>query len=169
MQNYLNNIIERGRQANKVKWHMSSPEIPKDAFKYVESFLRIILPLDFIKISEIVSYEGSNSMEFLQFDALEDDWNGVIKNNLELRKQYLEQSNGKSYMSHILVLCDNDGGSVFMITQDSPEKPTPVIWCDAGDMYHYSIDGVFPHPHDEWASFTDFFEYLVKKEEEELE
>ena len=72
-------------------------------------------------------------------------------------------------MSHILVLADDDGGSVFMITRDSPEKPTPIIWCDAGDMYWYSINGKFPHPHDEWPSFTDFFEYLVEQEERNLE
>jgi hypothetical protein len=94
--------------------------------------------------------------------------NGIIKSNLELRKEFAHYSGGKSDMSHILVLSDDDGGSVFMITQDSPKKPTPIIWCDAGDMFHYSINGVFPHPHDEWPSFTDFFEYLVEKEEEKL-
>ncbi len=92
-----------------------------------------------------------------------------MQNNLELRKEFAEYSEGRSDMSHILVLADDDGGSVFMITQDSPEKPTPIIWCDAGDMYWYSIDGKFPHPHDEWPSFTDFFEYLVEQEEKNLE
>ncbi|MDR3179914.1 MAG: SMI1/KNR4 family protein [Holosporaceae bacterium] len=108
-------------------------------------------------------------MQFFDFYADDlDNINGIIKNNLELRKEFAYYSNSKSDMSHILVLSDDDGGSVFMITQDSPEKPTPIIWCDAGDMYHYSINGVFPHSHDEWPSFTDFFEYLVQKEEEEL-
>jgi hypothetical protein len=168
MQKHLNNLIKRGEVVNKLKWHMSCPNISNDSFECVKNKLNIILPLDLKKISSVVSYEGSNFMEFLQFDALPDANYGVISCNLELRKEYAEQSNGKSDMSHILVLADDDGGSVFMITQDSPEKPTPVIWCDAGDMYHYSIDGLFPHPRDEWPSFTDFFEYLVEKEEEKL-
>jgi hypothetical protein len=168
MQNRLSSLIERGKLVNDLKWHMSCSGISKDAFKRVESSLKNILPADFEKISLFVSYEGSNSMQFLQFDALLKATYGVIDCNLEIRQQYLKESNGKSDMSHILVLADDDGGSVFMITQDSPEKPTPVIWCDAGDMYHYSINGIFPHPHDEWLSFTDFFEYLVEKEEEKL-
>lgn len=59
--------------------------------------------------------------------------------------------------------------SVFMIMQYSPGKPTPVIWCDYGDMYYYSIHKKFQYPHDEWPSFTAFFEYLIEQEEKALE
>ncbi|MDR1528265.1 MAG: hypothetical protein LBS22_01610 [Puniceicoccales bacterium] len=70
-------------------------------------------------------------------------------------------------MDKILVLANDDGGSVFMIIQDSSEKPAPMIWCDYGDMYHYAITGKFRNPHDEWPSFTDFFEFLVNDLEKE--
>lgn len=110
-----------------------------------------------------------DSFSIIQFFGISVRCNEIIDRNLELRQDFFRCSEGKSDMSHILVLADDDGGSVFMITQDSPEKPTPIIWCDAGDMYWYSIDGKFSHPHDEWPSFTDFFEYLVEQEERNLE
>ena len=56
-----------------------------------------------------------------------------------------------------------------MITQNDPNKPAPVIWCDYGDMYYYSIHKKFQYSHDEWPSFTAFFEYLVEQEEKKLE
>jgi len=164
-----NDLIKRGLIINKTSWHMTNPGLMPAAFDKVEERLCLVLPIDFMQISSCVSYEGSNAMEFLQFDAEENNWNGVIKNNLELRKEYEKYSEGKSDMSHILVLADDDGGSVFMITQDSSEKPTPVIWCDYGDMYYYSIHKKFQNPHDEWPSFAAFFEYLVEREEKKLD
>lgn len=164
----LNDLVDRGLAVNDMVWHMTAPGISSDAFELVSRECKCILPRDFIEICTVVSYEGSNKMEFFQFDADKDDWNGIIKNNLELRRDYAEQSLGQSNLEKILVLSDNDGGSAFMITQNDANKKTPIIWCDAGDMYWYAIGGKLPHPHDEWPSFTDFFEYLVVQEEEML-
>ena len=168
MQSNLNKLIERAEQINKKVWKTTFPSVDNRYFYEIEKNLKIVLPNDFVKLTSHISYECSNFVQFLIVDVAVDDVDGVIKTNLELRKEYEKYSEGKSDMSHILVLADDDGGSVFMITQDSPEKPTPVIWCDYGDMYYYSIHKNFRNPHDKWPSFTAFFEYLVEQEEQRL-
>ncbi len=168
MQNNLNDLIKRGKVINEKVWEASYPAVSLKNLCKIAQYLDNVLPDDFLAITTHISYECSSLFHFFVSDVGIDDWSGVIKNNLEIRKQYIEDSEGKSDMSHILVLADDDGGSVFMITQDSPEKPTPVIWCDYGDMYYYSIHKKFRNPHDEWPSFTAFFEYLVEQEEQKL-
>ncbi len=168
MQNNLNKLIERAKNNKRLEAYKDLTMDEYD-FKYVMNNLKVILPGDFIEINKLFRYDVFSFQELLDFCLEFDNWNGVIKNNLELRKEYAKYSEGKSDMSHILVLADDDGGSVFMITQDSPEKPTPVIWCDYGDMYYYSIHKKFQYPHDEWPSFAAFFEYLVEQEEKKLE
>ena len=49
--------------------------------------------------------------------------------------------------------------------QDDPEKPTPIYWCDEVDVFNLCEEGVFKYNPTVWASFTDFFEYLVNEEE----
>lgn len=169
MQNNLNELIKRGEEINHKVWRATCPSVSAKTLSDVKDCLNIVLPYDFMEITNVISYECSNVVQFSVLEADCDDYDGVIKNNLELRKEYAKYSEGKSDMSHILVLADDDGGSVFMITQDSPEKPTPVIWCDYGDMYYYSIHKKFQYPHDEWPSFAAFFEYLVEQEEKKLE
>ncbi|MBQ7673017.1 MAG: SMI1/KNR4 family protein [Alphaproteobacteria bacterium] len=139
--------------------------IPDSELSEISSQLDIILPHDFVEISAEISLDSFATMQFFGIAV---KYNEIIDGNSKIRKQYIEDSKGKSDMSHILVLADDDSGSVFMITQDSPEKPTPVIWCDYGDMYYYSIHKEFRNPHDEWPSFTVFFEYLVEQEEQKL-
>lgn len=167
MQNRLNNLTQ---QILKNEWIASYNVInlTQEELSFLSKKMSITLPEDFVEINKKIRYDIFSWQEFLGFYYDDSNWNGIIKNNIELRKEYAEQSGGKSDMSRILVLADDDGGSVFMITQDSPEKPTPVIWCDAHDMYWYSIDGKFRHSHDEWPSFTDFFEFLVEEEEKKL-
>ena len=167
MLNNLNKLIARAKNNKRLEAYKNLAMDEKN-FKYVMDNLGIILPDDFIKINKLFRYDVFSFQELLDFCLESDNWDGVIKSNLELRKDYAKHSEGKSDMSHILVLADDDGGSVFMITRDSPEKLTPVIWCDYGDMYYYSIHKEFRNPHDEWPSFTAFFEYLVEQEEKKL-
>lgn len=170
MQNNLRNeLIVRGCEINRNKLNISPPGIDISYIDRTEIILGIMIPNDMKYIYEKISCDLLGTFEFFDFTVDEDDWNGIIKNNIELRAEFSKSSEGKSDLSHILVLADDDGGSVFMITQDSPEKPTPIIWCDYGDMYYYSIHKKFQYPHDEWPSFTDFFEYLVEQEEKKLE
>ena len=164
MQNNLSDLIIRAEKLEDshsiIVFNIEHKELDS-----ISNNLSLILPLDFREINIAIGHASFNSMEFFRVTQKS---NGIIRNNLEIRKQYIKDSEGKSDMSHILVLADDDGGSVFMITQDSLENPTPVIWCDYGDMYYYSIHKEFRNPHDEWPSFTAFFEYLVEQEEQKL-
>jgi hypothetical protein len=137
--------------------------ISQHTIDLIKEVLKLEFPEDFRYAANFAGVTSFSKMEFFDFEDDPENWNGIIKNNLELRKNYAEDSNGqsKARMDKILVLANDDGGSVFMITQDSPEKPSPVIWCDYGDMYHYAVTGEFRNSHDEWPSFTDFFEFLV--------
>ena len=164
----LNELIDRAKKINEIVWESSNFTIEEDTIKMVNNELSIILPTDFVVLNKQIRYECSNFVQFFILDAPKDNGSSIVRGNLEIRKQYMKDSEGKSDMSHILVLADDDGGSVFMITQDSPEKPTPIIWCDYGDMYYYSIHKEFRNSHDEWPSFTAFFEYLVEQEEKKL-
>jgi hypothetical protein len=166
MQSRLNSLIKRAKNNKRLEYYLNRV-IDQKNFDAVSKNLDIVLPRDFVKLNEMFRYDVFSMQEFLDFSETMKNW-GIIKNNLKLRAEFAHYSDGKSDMSNILVLADDDGGSVFMITQDSPEKSTPIIWCDAGDMFNYSMTGEFRNPHDEWHSFIDFFEYLVEKEEEKL-
>ena len=144
MQSNLNDLIKRAKNNDRLRCYAKNNDrlrcysnlfISDVDFSRVKEMLGIVLPNDFLEIGRLFRYDVFSFQELFDFCLNADDWNGVIRNNLEIRKQYKEDSSGQSDMSHILVLADDDGGSVFMITQDSPEKPTPVIWCDYGDMY----------------------------------
>ena len=169
MQNNLNKLIERGLAINNRKLNIKSPGVDAIFLDNVKNVFNIVIPIDMQQILKQISYDLLCGFEFFDFTVNDDNWSGIVKNNLEIRKQYTEESQGQSDMSHILVLADDDGGSVFMITQNDPNKPAPVIWCDYGDMYYYSIHKKFQYSHDEWPSFTAFFEYLVEQEEKKLE
>jgi hypothetical protein len=163
MEKHLNSLTEKVIKYNRCGIGVIVDRVPKHTFDLVEKNLQLKLPEEFRYISNQVSVTSFSKIEFFEFENDPEDWNGIIKNNLEIRKNYEKDSNGQSKerMDKILVLANDDGGSVFMITQDSSEKPAPVVWCDYGDMYHYAITGQFRNPHDEWPSFTDFFEFLV--------
>jgi hypothetical protein len=162
MEKHLNDLINK---AKRDEWIAGCKVLvlTEDELSFVSQILGILLPHDFVKINKEIRYDIFLWNELFDFCKDCENWNGIIKNNLEIRKNYEKDSNGQSKerMDKILVLADDDGGSVFMTTQDSPEKPAPVIWCDYGDMYHYAITGEFRNTHDEWPSFTDFFEFLV--------
>lgn len=165
MQKQLNDLIDRAKKINESRLRISSPGIDLACLENVEKRLGIVLPIDMKEIITHISYTLISTFEFFCLNSGDIDFDSIIFNNLTLRSDYAFESTQKSDLSKILVLADNDGGSVFMITQNDANKSTPIIWCDAGDMYWYSINGQFPHPHDEWPSFTDFFEYLVEQEE----
>jgi hypothetical protein len=162
MEKHLNDLINKAKHDEWIAEHKILALTP-DELMFLSYSLQITLPVDFSEINQKVRYDIFLWNELFGFYKDLNNWNGIIKNNLEIRKNYEKESNGQSKerMDKILVLADDDGGSVFMITQDSPDKPTPVMWCDYGDMYHYAIAGQFRNPHDEWPSFTDFFEFLV--------
>ena len=115
MRNNLNDLIRRGEVINEKVWEANYPAVSPGIFSKIVQYLDIVLPDDFLAITTHISYECSPLFQFFILDVDADDWSGIIKNNFEIRKQYIKDSEGKSDMSHILVLADDDGGSVFMI------------------------------------------------------
>ena len=118
MQSNLSNLYERCLYLESKKrifvWGIDGVSM-----KEIQDQLEVILPKDFIEINTNSGYMGFPTMEFSE---IANDRNYIVEDNKRLRKWYNEDSNGKSDMSHILVLADDDGGSVFMITRDSPEE-----------------------------------------------
>jgi hypothetical protein len=162
MEKHLNDLITKAKHD---EWIAGCKilVLTEDELSFVSQILGVTLSHDFVKINQKLRYDIFLWNELFGFYKDLNNWDGIIKNNLEIRKNYEKDSSGQSKerMDKILVLANDDGGSVFMITQDSPEKPAPVVWCDYGDMYHYAVTGKFRNAHDEWPSFTDFFEFLV--------
>lgn len=120
----------------------------------LESNLNIKLPNDFKCICSNVDY-GEINCPFINVSFPE----GVCGYTQDLRKD------GLPHRFLLLSGYSDDAGSIFMETQDDPEKPSPIYWCDAEDVYNLCEEGVFKYNPTVWPSFTDFFEYLVNEEE----
>ena len=129
--------------------------------------LNVVLPDDFVDISDEVPYESfticgepfSLSEDYAIMKEKEIKIANIIDYNLEYRKRY------KNLEKIVVLSEESDVSFLLMFTQDSPEQPTPIVWCDYEDLYNYSETGEFKYKIDKWDSFTDFFEYLVEQEE----
>mgnify|MGYP000068637550 FL=1 len=155
MKNKITNLLSR---ASKIccSRGITSLEIQK-----IQNVLDVVFPNDFLDISYNYHFEYLDCF----------DWSGISTGTIEYT-QILRQE-GLPNRFIILAGFRDDAGSVFMETQDNPEKPSPVYWCDMEDVYNLCEEGVFKYNPTVWPSFTDFFEYLVNEEEkrqrEELE
>jgi hypothetical protein len=130
-------------------------KIYRKEINILEEKLKVKLADDFKKINTQIGYENSSFFEFASFP------DGVIEYTEDFRKRGLPH--------RYIILSDNgDIGYILMETQDSPKKPSPVIWCDAADMYNLCNKGTIEYEPIIWPSFTDFFEYLVMQEEKKL-
>lgn len=130
-------------------------KIYKKEIKFLEEKLKVKIAYDFEEINIQIGYENSSFFEFTSFP------DGIIEYTEDFRKHGLPH--------RYLILADNgDAGWILMETQDSQDKPSPIVWCDAADMYNLCKKGILEYEPIIWPSFTDFFEYLVEKEEEKL-
>ena len=137
---------------NKAKIVLNPQIVHFDDIRSISSELQVILPTIFIEFSGKCNHEYSSRFDWAGFP------DGIIKRTIKLREQGLPHQ-------YIILANQGDAGSIFLETQDSPEKPSPVIWCDMEDVYNLCEDGVFRYNPTIWPSFTDFFEYLVEQEE----
>ena len=118
----------------------------------LESNLNIKLPDDFSYLYEKYNYQYIYAFDCLEFPIAVETCTNFFRDK-GLSKKY------------IVLYEKGDAGSIFMETQDDPEKPSPIYWCDAEDVYNLCEEGVFKYNPTVWQSFTDFFEYLVNEEE----
>ncbi len=124
----------------------------------VEKNLKVIFSDDFLEISKKYYYQWAISFfELLDFDL--EGSHSVIYQTKLLRKNY-------NLPNRYVCLADDGTSMVFMETQDSPEKPSPVIWCAIEDMYRLAADEPMIYEPTIYPSFTNFFEQLVKDAEE---
>jgi hypothetical protein len=124
----------------------------------VERKLQIICPHDFCAFAEICDYEYLSDFEWLNI-SLENQQSVIHKtvsfrNSLNLPNKY------------VVLMIQDDVSVVLIETQDSPDKPSPVIWCDLiPDFFNLCEGKQMEQNPTIWPSFTDFFEYLVEQEE----
>ena len=119
---------------------------------HLECSLNIKLPNDFSYLYEKYNYQYVYAFDCLAFPI-----------DVETCTKFFRDK-GLSE-KYIALYEKGDAGSIFMETQDDPAKSTPVYWCDEVDVFNLCEEGVFKYNPTIWASFTDFFEYLVNEEE----
>lgn len=129
-----------------------------EGMDFVSSQLGVVLPDDFRKINSVFDYEYLGSFQFPCF--YQNGNSGVVDETLGNRESL-------NLPSKFVILSIEDDVSVLLLeTQDSPEKSSPIIWCDMFPDFFNICEGkpIEQNP-TIWPSFTDFFEYLVEQEE----
>lgn len=115
----------------------------------IESELQLSLPTDF---KEIASFcDGRIGLHSFLFS----DPTNIIEETLRIRKAVGIPNN--------FVILAEDSISVFVM--DTQKKPS-VIWLDSIEISQLDNPSSLSNP-DIWNDFSDFFEYLLNKEEEE--
>lgn len=118
----------------------------------LEKYLDVLLTSDLSYIYSKYSFDFFSSFDLYGVPC------GIIDGTCEYRERGLPH--------RYIVLADNgDAGIVLMETQADRDKPSPVIWCDYPDIFNLCECGEFKLNPDIWPSFTDFFEYLIEREE----
>ena len=132
----------------------SSPKIGTlEYLRHLECNLNIKLPNDFSYLWGKYNYQYTYKFDWCCIE------NKCFEYTQDLRKD------GLPHRFVLLAGYGDECGSVFMETQDDPEKTTPIYWCDEVDVFNLCEEGVFKYNPTIWPSFTDFFEYLVNEEE----
>ena len=163
MQNSLNKLIERAKKATGIDIGIDGNDISKVALT-----LNITLPQEFVQINMLFRYDLLYDGDLLDFTADEYDWCGVIKNTVKLREKYKETFNMYVDVSKVLLLSLEESGGILMLINEHHNEVAKIISCSLYDIHNYLVNGNFVDPHDEWPSFTAFFEYLVEQEEQKL-
>lgn len=164
MQNDLNELIKRVKKATNIDICMNEKGMLEVALA-----LNVTLPNEFIQINTAFRYDLLYDGDLLDFSADQSDWGGVIKNTIKLREKYKATPHMYVDVSKVLLLSLEAFGGIFMLTNNDPNKVAKVISCSLYDIHNCLVNGKFIDPHDEWPSFTAFFEYLVEQEEKKLE
>ena len=138
-----------------------------EQIKNVEERLGIILPNDFKEITKFFSGNPIGPFVPYNFFEFENIFNNVVVlNRYNIVYQTLFLRERLNLPHRFIALLGNEVGFMCMETQDDPTKDTPVIYCDLEDMDQIIKEKPLKYEHDYFANFTDFFEWLIKKEEE---
>ena len=149
----IENLLIRAEKLN-----VGARPILNEEINYVRDKLGVKFSKDFIEISKRYSYEFFGRFDFANFGL--DNSYSVIFETLQVRKNI-------GFPLDSLLLYEDDASVIVLKTMDDPTSPSPVIWCTVEDFYRYCEGVPLEYSHDVFPSFTDFFEFLLKREEEE--
>lgn len=137
------------------------PPLTQNEIDFVADGLGVDFSKEFADICLLYDYEYMLHFNFRSFYC--DGHSGVLTETQAARTA-LGLPN-----RYVVLAIQDDVSVVLMETQDSPEKPSPVIWCDMFPDFFNICEG---KPMEQnptiWPSFADFFEYLVEQEEAKL-
>lgn len=154
MTNKLKKLIDR--------YHLlySEESVDDEKIKGIEEKLDVVLPCDFKVIAK--SYSGGLLGLHSIFTLYDNgsDYN-IIDKTLYYRECDLQLP------SKYVALEETEVSFIVMKTQDSPEKPAPVIYCSIEDIYNLAENKPLQYNPTIFPSFTDFFEYLIEQEEQD--
>jgi hypothetical protein len=95
MEKHLNDLINKAKHDTWIAEHKILALTP-DELMFLSYSLQITLPADFSEINQKVRYDIFLWNELFGFYKYLNNWNCIIKNNLEIRKNYEKDSNGQS-------------------------------------------------------------------------
>lgn len=139
---------------NKARMLEEAGPISQEDLEKVRAELGVKFSKDFLDLA------AEYHFEFLSFF----DWCGLSTGCIEYTNELRAEGLPRQYV--VLAGFRDDGGSVFLETTGDEKQSSRVIWCDMADVYNLCSSGSLKHPCKMWTSFTDFFGYLVAKEEE---
>lgn len=126
--------------------------ISNDMLRSIQAELGLVLPLDFMQITEFYDGSGFNVLPLYSLAGNAPKMNPVNE-TLRLRESVQLPSNwlvlGEPPESLLLMDCANGG---------------KVLWLDAVDVARISSNSFNKEP-ETWDSFSDFFDYLLEEEE----
>lgn len=158
--NKIDSLVRRASLCKKTIEPLTRPEIDR-----LSHLLCVQFSSDFIALNEQYSYEClyGACIEFLCLYDSRDNYSGVLNETLDYREKL-------KLPQRFVVLADQgDSGIILMKTQNSPDKSSPIIYCDQMDIDNIIQEKPLEYNPTIWPSFTDFFEYLVNEEEKMLE
>jgi hypothetical protein len=121
----------------------------------IENALSLKLPGDFRKIATFYSggFLGGKSHNAI---TLIGPGNNIVDETLRLRAEI--------GLPHQFIVIAEPPESLIVL--DTSNQGSKVIWCDAPDVRNLANLEILRKP-DIWASYYDFFEYLLQEEEDE--
>lgn len=149
----ISSLIDRAKNIKKTMI------LTKSEIDHVSRELSVVFSDDFYTINSCFRYDNLH-FDFYCFYFKE--CNQVAEETIDFRTKY------KLPHKYVVLSDMGDGGYILIETQESRDKPSPVIWCDYEDFLNLCEEGKFKYNPTIWPSFTDFFEYLVEQEEAKL-
>ena len=129
-----------------------SEGVDKKALEDINNILNVELPVDFCKIASFYSGGILGDISIYSFNRT--DSPNIIDNTIILRETI-------ELPDRFVVLAEPDESIIVMNTETKPQ----VLWIDAVEVKKLSNMSFDSKP-EEWMNFSDFFEELLRQEEE---